>query len=209
MHTVGLAPCHKLILLGGGLHFDLRSLPNFFRHQPFVQAIHQQIAFLLDQLVLVAGAFHLFRPAPPKSDFAAIDRVLQNLLDGAGCKQRILAVLALDLVDAVILQIFSKARCTYIRINVLVKNRPNSRSFFFVDLQSAIDQPITIGCKTTVPAAFPRFLDASFHRLDTDVFTLDLGHRRQHGDHQLACILGGINAIFHTDQVHAKILHDL
>lgn len=110
---------------------------------------------------------------------------------------------------AVGLQIFGKSICTCVRVYILLKNRANGRSFIFIDLQHTVNQTITIGRKSAVPAAFPRFLNATFHCLDANVFALDLSYRRKNGNHELACILGGINAIFHADEVDPEILHDL
>ena len=106
-------------------------------------------------------------------------------------------------------QVFGKPICAGIGVDILLENRLDGRGFILVDLQLTIDQTITIGRKSAVPAAFPRFLNATLHRLDADVFSLDFSHRRKNGNHQLACILGGINAIFHADEVDPEILHDL
>ena len=52
-------------------------------------------------------------------------------------------------------------------------------------------------------------MDTALHGLDTDIFALNLRHSRQDGDHQFARVFGRINAVLHTYQIDAKILHDL
>ena len=124
-------------------------------------------------------------------------------------KQGILPILPGNLADTVVFQILCDAICTDVCVNILVIDDTNGLCLFLVDDQFPIHQLIPIGCKAAVPATFPCFLDAALHGLDTDVFTLDLCYGRQDRDHQFASVLGRINAIFHTDQIDAKILHDL
>lgn len=110
---------------------------------------------------------------------------------------------------AVGLQIFGKTICTCVGVYILLKNRANGRGFILIDLQHTVNQTIAIRRKTAVPAAFSCLLDATFHGLDTDVFALDLCNSRQDRNHYFAGVFRRINAIFHADQVHTKILHHL
>ena len=188
---------------------DLCSVPQFFRYDALVQAIHQQIILLWNLMILVPGAVDLFELTATKGDFSAVDGVFQNGANQCCTEKGRGAVLTGEFLKAVGLQIFGKTICTRVCVDVLLKNRANGRGFVLVDLQHTVNQTIAIRRKTPVPAAFSCLLDASFHGLDTDVFALDLCNSRQDRNHQLACVLGGINAIFHADQVHTKILHDL
>ena len=197
------------LLWDKGNTVDLCSLPHFFRHQTFMQTIHQQVAVLFHQLILVSCAFDLFRSAPSKGDFSAVDRVLQNFLDRAGRKQGVLSVLSLDLGNSMVFQILGYPRRPHVGVYILIEDRPNGRCFLLIDFQLAINQTVAVRCKAAVPAAFPCFLDAAFHGLDTDVLPLDLCHSRQNRNHQLARVFRRINAILHADQVHTKILHHL
>ena len=84
---------------------DLRRLPDFLGYNGFVDAVHQQIVIAPADLVFVAGAVHLFGFAAAIGDLAAINGVLQNLPDEPGVEQRCGAGMALDFVNAVVLQI--------------------------------------------------------------------------------------------------------
>ena len=160
-------------------------------------------------MIFVPGAVNFFKFAATKGNLSAVDGVFQNGTNQCCTEKGRGAVLTGEFLKAVGLQIFGKTICTRVCVDVLLKNRANGRGFVLVDLQHTVNQTIAIRRKTPVPAAFSCLLDASFHGLDTDVFALDLCNSRQNGDHQLARVLGGINAIFHADQVHTKILHDL
>ena len=103
----------------------------------------------------------------------------------------------------------SKTVCTGIRMHILVKNHADCRSFFLIDEKLPFFQPVAIRCKTAVPFPFTGFLDSALHGLHTDIFTLNFSHSRENGNHQLSCILGGIDPILHANQVDAKVLHDL
>lgn len=110
---------------------------------------------------------------------------------------------------AVGLQIFGKTICTCVRVYILLKNRANGRGFILIDLQHTVNQTIAIRRKTAVPATFPCLLNAAFHGLDTDVLTFDFSDSGQNGNHQFASVFRRINAVFHANQVHTKILHYL
>ena len=108
-----------------------------------------------------------------------------------------------------VFQILGNTCRTHVGVYILIEDRPNGRCFLLIDFQLAINQTVAVRCKAAVPAAFPCFLDSAFHGLDTNVLPLDLCNRRQHRDHQLARVFGGVDAVFYADQVHAKILHHL
>ena len=174
-----------------------------------MQSVHQQIIVLLHQPVIISGAMHLLRPTSAIGDFPAVYRIFQNPADQRRIKQGIFPVLPLDLVNPVGRKIFCKTVCTGIRMHILVKNHADCRSFFLIDEKLPFFQPVAIRCKTAVPFPFTGFLDSALHGLHTDIFTLNFSHSRENGNHQLSCILGGIDPILHANQVDAKILHDL
>lgn len=94
-------------------------------------------------------------------------------------------------------------------MDVQLINQPDGFGFFFVNMKFAVDKIVAIRGKAAVPFAFTGFLNASFHSLNADVFTFDFSHSGQDGDHQLAGILGAVNAIFYADQIYTEVLHHL
>ena len=115
----------------------------------------------------------------------------------------------LDFVNPVGRKIFCKTVCTGIRMHILVKNHADCRCFFLIDEKLSLFQLVAIRRKAAVPFPFTGFLDSALHRLHTDILTLNFSHSRENGDHQLPGVLGGIDPILYTDQVNAKVLHDL
>ncbi len=75
----------------------------------------------------------------------------------------------LNFTDTVIFKIFRYPISTNIRMYILVKNRPDSRRFFFVNLKFSIYKLITIWCKTAVLFSLTNFLNTTFQYLDTDI----------------------------------------
>ena len=204
-----LAPVRTLILPGLGQQLHLSRLPDIFGHQPLMQAVYQQVVVLLHKAVVVPCPVDLLSPPPSIGDFAAVDRIFQNHADKAGIKQGIFPVLSLNFADTVVFQIFCYSVRADIGSGVLLENDPNCLRFFFIDFQFAIHQAVAVRSKTAVPSTLSGFLNTALHGLDTDIFTLDFGHSGENGNHQLSCILGGINTVLHTDQIHTKILHNL
>ena len=94
-------------------------------------------------------------------------------------------------------------------MDITVINEPYDLCFVLGDHQLTIDQFVAVRGKSAVPAAFFCLLFTSCHGLGPDVFTLDLRNSGQHGDHQLPGILGTVDPVFHADQVHTEILHQL
>ena len=62
---------------------------------------------------------------------------------------------------------------------------------------------------TAVPFAFTGLLPTSGHRLCLDVFTLQLSDTGKNRKEDFSGGTGGINPIFHTDEIDTEILHDL
>ena len=94
-------------------------------------------------------------------------------------------------------------------MNIQIKDKFNGFGFFFVDDERAVDQIIAVGSKAAVPFTLACLLKPTFHGLNSDIFAFDFGNSRQNRNNQLACVLGGINAILYTDQINPKILHGL
>ena len=132
---------------------------------------------------------HLFCPASAVGDFAAVHRIFQDSADEGSIKQRPLTILALDFVDAVVGKVSGKTVCAHVGMHILVEDHTDRFGFFLVDKQLALFQCITIGGKAAVPFTLTGFLYPALHGLHTDVLALNLGDRRQDGDHQLSCVL--------------------
>ena len=209
MYVFILPTVDVFVFLGLCQQLHLRRLPDFFRNNRLMQSFCQQVVVLLNQLILVPCAAHFFRFAASIGNLAAVHRIFQNQANQMCVKQGILPILPGNFTDTMVLQIFCNSVCANIRMHILVINDADCLCFFLVDNQFPIHQPIPIGSKAAVPAALSCLLDAALHGLDTNIFPLNLRHGRQDGDHQFARVLGRINAIFHTHQVDAKILHDL
>lgn len=152
---------------------------------------------------------YLFCSSPAVSNFTTVNGIFQNSANQGCIKQRIFSILPLNFVDTVIGKVFRKSVSSYIGMHILVKDNADCLGFFLVDIQHTFFQFVSVGSKTTVPFTLTSFLDSAFHRLNTDILTLNLGNRRKHGNHQLTGIFGRINAILHTNQIDIEILHHL
>ena len=209
MYMFVLSAVDVLVLFGLCQQLHLRRLPDFFRNNGLVQPICQQVVVLLHQLILVPCATNFFRLAAAIGDFPAVHRIFQNQADQMCVKQGILPILPGNFTDTMVLQIFCNSVCANIRMHILVINDADRLRFFLVDHQFPVYQLIPIGSKAAIPATLPCLLDAALHGLDTDIFAFNFCYSRQDRDHQFARVLGRINAILHTHQIDAKILHDL
>ena len=114
-----------------------------------------------------------------------------------------------QLQDAVTLQILRDEPTAHFLVNIQVEDQPDGLGLFLVDDQLPVDKVVAIGCKATVPFALASLLDASLHGLHADVLTLNFRYCGEHGNHQFARILGGVDAVLYTDQINPKILHGL
>ena len=94
-------------------------------------------------------------------------------------------------------------------MNIAVKDGADHVHFILSNQQFAFFKAVSIRGKATVPFSFTGFLLPSGHRLCPNIFTLYLCHRRKDRNHQLAGIFGTVNAVFHTNQIDAEILHQL
>ena len=157
----------------------------------------------------ISGPPHLFHAAASECDLAAIDRIFYNFSQEVCVEERCCSILTGYLLNALFHQIFGDPVRSQIRVDILVKYDADSGSFLFVDDQFPVYQTIAVRGLPAIPAAFPRLLHAAFQRLNADVFFLNLRNGGKNGYDQLSGILGGIDPVFHTDQVHAEVLHDL
>ena len=187
----------------------LRVMPQIFGYNGFMLTIHQQVIVLLYKPVIVSCTMHLFCPASAVGDFAAVHRIFQDSADEGSIKQRPLTILALDFIDAVVGKVSGETVCAHVGMHILIENHTDRLGFILVDKQLTLFQCITIGSEAPIPFALTGFLDSALHGLHTDVLTFDLCDRRQDRDHQLSCILGGINAVLNADQIDTEVLHDL
>ena len=113
-----------------------------------------------------------------------------------------------DFADESEIASYAVAAVDWARANGVVNGADGNR-LFLVNQKHSIFQLVAIRRKSAVPLALSGLLDAAFHGLDTNIFTLNLRHRRQNGDHQFSSIFGAVDTILHADQIHTKILHGL
>ena len=81
MYFCILAPVDAFVFFRLRQQLDLRLVPEFFRHDSLMQAVHQQIIVLLHQPVIISCAMYLLRPASAIGDFPAVYRIFQNPAD--------------------------------------------------------------------------------------------------------------------------------
>ena len=103
-----------------------------------MQPIHQEIIIAPYDLIFISGAMNLFRFAPSICDFPAINRIFQDLPDQRSVKQRSIAILPLYFANTMISQIPRNTIGSRIRIDILIKNDPDSFSFLLVDFQYSV-----------------------------------------------------------------------
>ena len=188
---------------------DLRVLPILNGDERLMDAVAQQIVVIPNDAIVVACAVNFFCLSTPIGDFAAVGGVLDDFADIGRAEQLAPGVPVVQLQDAVALQILRDEPPAHLFMHIQVEDQPDSFGLFLVDDQMSVDEVIAVGRKAAVPFTLAGLLDAALHGLHADVLALNLRYRGEHRDHQLARILGGVNAVLHTDQVHAEVLHDL
>ena len=109
--------------LGLRQQLDLCSVPQFFRHDALVQAVHQQIILLWNLMVFVSGAMNLFEFAAAKGNLSAVDGIFQNGPNQCCAEKGRDAILTGKFLKTVGLQIFGQTICARVRVDVLLKNR--------------------------------------------------------------------------------------
>ena len=149
MHLGVLATVHMFILFSLRQQLDLCFVPEFFRHNPLMQAVHQQIIVLLHKPVIIPGAMHLLRSASAIGDFPTVHRVFQYSPDKGRIEQRIFSVLSLDFVNTMLVKIFGKTICTHVGMHILIEDHTDCSRFFLVDEKLAIFQLVGLmnACK--------------------------------------------------------------
>ena len=135
MRLFRLAAVDWFVSFGLRQQLDLCGVPQFFRYDALVQAVHQQIILLWNLMIFVPGAVNLFEFAAAKGDFSAVDGVLQDGTNQCCAEKGRGAILTSKFLKAVGLQIFGKTICTCVRVYILLKNRANGRRFILIDLQ--------------------------------------------------------------------------
>lgn len=94
-------------------------------------------------------------------------------------------------------------------MDVLVIDDADDLGLFLGNLQVPVHELVAVGREAAVPFALAGLLPAALHRLDKDILALDLGDSGENGNHQLAAVLGGVDAVLHADEVDAEVLHPL
>lgn len=158
-------------------------------------------------MVLVPCTLTLFVVPASVSQFAAVDRVLQDTSYKGGREAIQRVVLAFFLFVTMGIQPDGDFGYAHRGVNVFVINDADYFGLIFGNRELTIFQLVPVGCKTAVPASLAGFLLAALHGLHENILTLDLSHRRQNGNHQFAAVLGAVDSIFHANQVDAAILH--
>lgn len=197
------------LALVGLLALLLRELPVLLGDDGLVDAVVERIGLLLDDVVLVAGAGDFFVIPAPVGQLAAVHGIVKHADEEGACEGLPLVVVAADLAVSVLVEPVCDSGGAHGGVNVLVIDDADDLSFFLGNLQLPVHELVAVGRKAAVPFALAGFLPAALHRLHEDVLALDLGDGGEDGNHQLAAVLGGINAILHADEVDAEILHPL
>ena len=70
-----LSLVHMLVLFRLSKQLDLCGLPDFFRNNSFMQAIHQQIIVLFNKVVVISGSMNLFCFSAAISNLSTIYRI--------------------------------------------------------------------------------------------------------------------------------------
>lgn len=94
-------------------------------------------------------------------------------------------------------------------MHVFVINQAYKRCFGIFDDKHAILDPIAIWSLTAVPFAFTSLLPTSGHCLSLNVFTFQLCNTGKNRKENFSGSTGGINPIFHADEIDTEILHNL
>ena len=164
---------------------------------------------LFNHVHLIPGTDLLLCPASAIGNFPHIYRIVNDTFHKAGGKTGNGAVLPQLFHKALPVQIFRHAADTIVGVNIAVKDGADHVHFILSDQQFTFFKTVSIRGKAAVPFSFTGFLLPSSHRLCPNILTLYLCHRRKDRNHQLAGILGTVNAIFHTNQIDTEILHQL
>ena len=116
MRLFRLAAVDWFVSFGLRQQLDLCGVPQFFRYDALVQAVHQQIILLWNLMIFVPGAVDLFEFAATKGDFSAVDGVLQDGTNQCCAEKGRGAILTSKFLKAVGLQIFGKTICTCVGV---------------------------------------------------------------------------------------------
>ena len=160
-------------------------------------------------MILIAGAGDLLVMPAPVGQLAAVHGIVEHA-DEEGTREGLpLVVVAADLAVPVLVEPVCDSGSAHGGVDVLVIDDADDLGLFLGNLQLPVLELVAIGRKATVPFALAGLLPAALHRLHEDVLALNLSDGGEDGNHQLAAVLGGINAVLHADQVDAEVLHPL
>ncbi len=174
-----------------------------------MDAVVERVVLLLDDVVLVAGAGDLLVMSASVRQLSAVHGIVKHA-DEEGTREGFpLVVVAADLAVSVLVEPVGDSGGAHGGVDVLVIDDADDLGLFLSNLQLPVHELVAVGGKAAVPFALTGLLPAALHRLNEDVFALNLGDGGKDGNHQLAAVLGGINAVLHADQVDAEVLHPL
>ncbi len=202
------AVCLELALVGL-LALLLRKLPVLLGDDGLVDAVVERVVLLLDDVVLVAGAGDLLVMSASVRQLAAVHWIVKYA-DEEGTREGFpLVVVTADLAVSVLVEPVCDSGGAHGGVDVLVIDDADDLGLFLGNLQVPVHELVAVGREAAVPFALAGILPAALHRLHEDVLALNLSDGGEDGNHQLAAVLGGINAVLHADQVDAKVLHPL
>ena len=197
------------LALVGLLALLLRELPVLLGDDGLVDAVVERVVLLFDDVVLVAGAGNLLIVPAPVGQLAAVHGIVEHADEEGACEGLPLIVVAADLAVPVLVEPVCDSGSAHGGVDVLVIDDADDLGLFLGNLQLPVLELVAIGRKATVPFALAGLLPAALHRLNEDVFALNLGDGGENGNHQLAAVLGGVDAVLHADEVDAEVLHPL
>ena len=202
------AVCLELALVGL-LALLLRKLPVLLGDNGLVDAVVERIVLLLDDVVLVAGAGDLLVMSASVRQLAAVHWIVKHA-DEEGTREGFpLVVVTADLAVSVLVEPVCDSCGAHGGVDVLVIDDADDLGLFLGNLQVPVHELVAVGREAAIPFSFTGLLPAALHRLDKDILALDLGDSGENGNHQLAAVLGGVDAVLHADEVDAEVLHPL
>ena len=202
------AVCLELALVGL-LALLLRKLPVLLGDDGLVDAVVERVVLLLDDVVLVAGAGDLLVMSASVRQLAAVHWIVKHA-DEEGTREGFpLVVVTADLAVSVLVEPVCDSGGAHGGVDVLVIDDADDLGLFLGNLQVPVHELVAVGREAAVPFALAGLLPAALHRLDKDILALDLGDSGENGNHQLAAVLGGVDAVLHADEVDAEVLHPL
>lgn len=192
----------------------LRRLPRRHVDDGRVLSLVDVEILLRHRLVLVARALDELHATTPEGYEAGVHRVAQHVLDGARSEELVLAVPSHLLAVALGVQLAGDDVASLGGLGVHLEDEADHLGLGLVNLQVAVaflvlDELVSEGGLPSVPFALAGLLLAPRRRLHDDVLAFHLRERRQEGNHHLAHLRLGVDAVLHAYEVRAVVLHEL